>query len=77
MKLRLEGDQSLAVYINYKGTKERSGPVQTDLCISCDTNNPLSKLSLLEENPTTRIWLDVQLRERLIVTPRLHIERLS
>ena len=78
MVLRHEDRFRLIVGIVFKGDHQpRSGPVQTDLCISCDTENPLSRSSLLEDNPKTRIWLDGQLREKFIVTPRRHIERLS
>ena len=77
MVLHLEERTHLTVDFMYKSHQNRSGPVPTDICISCDTENPLSKFSLLEDNPKTRIWLDGQLREKFIVTPVKHIERLS
>lgn len=77
MRLRPFHRQGLTIYVQYDNDDERSDPPQTSLCISCDMNNPLSKSSLLEEHSTTRIWLDGQLRNKLIVTPRRHIEKLS
>lgn len=76
MRLRLENRSALLVDFMYKSNQPQSGPVPTPVCISCDKENPLSKSSLLHENPTTRIWLDAQLREKFIVTPVKHIERL-
>ena len=77
MKMHLENRSALVVDFMYKSNQPRSGPVPAEVCISCDKENPLSKSSLLQENSTTRIWLDAQLREKFIVTPVKHIERLS
>ncbi|CAF1366510.1 unnamed protein product [Rotaria sordida] len=77
MRLRSQGQYGLTVDFIYKNADDQSGPIKDDACISCDMNNQLSQLSLIRQNPTTYIWLDTQLRNKLIVTPRRHIERLS
>lgn len=76
MKLHEKSRGRLTVEVMHH-TNHRNGPFDADVCISCDINNALSQAALVKENPTTRIWLDAQLREMLVVTPRNHIERLS
>ena len=77
MKLRCLGRDGFTVDFLHKDTDDHPGPVQVPSCISCDMNSPLSQASLIKLNPTTCIWLDAQLRMKLIITPRRHIERLS
>ncbi|CAF3515136.1 unnamed protein product [Rotaria socialis] len=77
MRLHPKGQNGLTVDFLYKTAANKLGPDQGDVCISCDMNNPLSQSSLIKKNPTTCIWLDAQLRNKLIITPRRHIERLS
>jgi diadenosine tetraphosphate (Ap4A) HIT family hydrolase len=77
MRLRSQGQYGLTVEFIYKNADDQLGPVKGEVCSPCDTNSQLSKLSLIKQNPTTCIWLDAQLRNKLIVTPRRHIERLS
>ncbi|CAF4591789.1 unnamed protein product [Rotaria sp. Silwood1] len=77
MRLRNQNQHSFTVDFIYKDVDDRPGPATADVCMSCDMNNKLSELSLIKENSTTRIWLDAQLRKKLIVTPRQHIERLT
>jgi diadenosine tetraphosphate (Ap4A) HIT family hydrolase len=76
MNLRLFRQRGLTVYISYNDANKQTGPVMGDVCISCDMDNPLSQLSLIKENSAIRVWLDAQLRNKLIVTPREHKERL-
>ncbi|CAF0994084.1 unnamed protein product [Didymodactylos carnosus] len=77
MKLSEQRGRELGMSIHYKEKHYHRGPVDCDLCISCDVDNDLSRLSIIKENINTRIWLDAQLRTKLIVTPRRHVERLS
>ncbi|CAF2061583.1 unnamed protein product [Rotaria magnacalcarata] len=77
MRLYSKGQNGLTVDVLYKSVANNLGPDQGDVCISCDMNNPLSQLSLIKKNPTTNIWLDAQLRNKLIITPQKHIEKLS
>lgn len=77
MRLRNRKQHGFIVDIQYKDVDNRTGPVHGDTCISCDMTNDLSQFSLIKQNSTTRIWLDAQLRNKFIITPRRHIERLS
>ncbi|CAF1333249.1 unnamed protein product [Rotaria sp. Silwood1] len=77
MRLRSQGHYGLTVDFIFNNAEDQSGPVKSEVCNWCDMNNELSKLNLIKQNPTTCIWLDAQLRNKLIVTPRRHIERLS
>jgi diadenosine tetraphosphate (Ap4A) HIT family hydrolase len=77
MRLRSQGNYGLTVDFICNNADDQVGPVKSDVCITCDMNNQLSQLSLIKQNPTTCIWLDAQVRNNLIVTPRRHIERLS
>ncbi|UJR18308.1 hypothetical protein I4U23_005210 [Adineta vaga] len=77
MRLRPCRQEGLIVDFIYNDKEIRSGPVNGGVCISCDMDNKLSQLSSIQQNSTTSIWLDAQLRKKLIVTPKRHIERLS
>ncbi|CAF3271914.1 unnamed protein product [Rotaria socialis] len=77
MRLRNQDPDGFTVIFIHKDVNNYSGPVQYDECIFCDLNNKLSQISLIKQNPTTCIWLDIKLRNKLVVTPRQHIERLS
>jgi len=77
MRLRPYGQHGLTVDIIHKDADDKSGPVKSEVCMSCDMNSELSQLSLIKQNLTTCVWLDAQLRNKLIITPQKHIERLS
>ncbi|CAF3330565.1 unnamed protein product [Rotaria sp. Silwood2] len=77
MRLRSQGHYGLAVDFIFNNAEDQSGPVKSEICNWCDMNNQLSKLNLIKQNPTTCIWFDAQLKNKLIVTPQRHIERLS
>ena len=77
MQLNSSSHGSFKVDIRYKDVDKRRGPTKADVCMSCDISNALSQISLIKQTSTIRIWLDAQLRNKLIITPRRHIERLS
>ena len=77
MRLGSSSHNGFNVDIQYKDVDTHSGPTTADICISCDTNNELSRASLIKTTSTTHIWLDAQLRNKFVLTPKRHIERLS
>lgn len=77
MRLRNLDQDGFTIMLVYKDSNNYSDPLSDDLCVYCDNNNELQQLSLIKENSSTCIWLDTQLRNKLIVTPRQHIQRLS
>lgn len=46
-------------------------------CISCDTDNVVSRHSLLHESALNRWWMDAKARPNFVITPIRHAERLS
>ncbi|CAF0931537.1 unnamed protein product [Adineta ricciae] len=65
------------VIIYFDEADRVTNPSPMPVCISCEPTNELSKISLISEQQHTRAWLDAQAREKLILTPIRHVERLS
>ncbi|CAF0804047.1 unnamed protein product [Adineta steineri] len=79
LKLRhnFNRNHELDVHIYFDSISRTSNPPIMPVCISCEPTHELSKTSLLSEQQYTRAWLDGRAREKLILTPIRHVERLS
>jgi diadenosine tetraphosphate (Ap4A) HIT family hydrolase len=79
LKLQHNSDRNnqLDVLIYFGDPARTSNPTVTSFCISCEPTHELGVASLLSEQQYTRAWLDGRAREKLILTPIPHVERLS
>ena len=69
--------EQLKIMMIYSENQERKEFDCASTCISCDSMHPLSQATLLSENIFTYGWLDFRLRQKLILTPKRHVQRLS
>ncbi|UJR25315.1 hypothetical protein I4U23_006666 [Adineta vaga] len=65
------------VCIFFNDPRRSNNPSTTRVCISCEPTHELCSASFLSEQRHTRAWLDARAREKLILTPIRHVERLS
>ena len=59
------------------GQKDKKGPKEVNVCISCDISNPVSTTTYLGETEHTRFWFDAQGRNIVVATPKRHVGAVS
>lgn len=56
---------------------ETKSPTPRETCISCDTDNEVSKCSAAGSSKTNKWWIDAKGRPSFVVTPKRHVEPLG
>jgi hypothetical protein len=68
------GDVRVDIYYMRDGLQRSLTPREE--CISCELQNPVSRVCLLCETSSNRVWMDAKARPMFVITPLLHHESL-